>query len=631
MSQLKQVRVVVAFAMAVGLGLAQDGRDRLYPTLDYRLEASARRGDSEPRRIVLWTNPADACTSAAIGAGVTAIRRGPDWADGLADGPALVRLASDPRVTFVRPPHTAHPVNNGVPLTNAPAQHALGNQGQGSKVCVVDPQFSQFSNAVANGYIPPNVITINYATSPFESGGNHGTSCLKIVHDMAPQAQLYAAHIEADTDIVLAHQWAVSQGCLITSNSYCITAGNFWSAAGDLSHQFVDILSSAGGLAVLAAGNSAGAHTDGLFVDGDSDGSMDWPGFGNSIPVNVFGGSIFSLSWDSWPTTSIDYDLDLLDATGTVIATASNVQNGTQQAYEEIYYGGGAVPGASLRVRLVNLPPGQTHKRVKLFVWGAASFSGAAAHRAGSICLPASVPETLAVAAMHVSHWSNGIIAGYSSFGPSPEDPSLAKPDITAPSAVIDPYYGTFAGTSAAAPHAAGAAALFTTMVPGITQTRGALRSLMRAFADPTGLSTANAPYEFGLGKLTLPSQVLSGYAGAAALTPTAPAPGGTMTLSVGGGPANAPVTVLFDPAQTPALPFAGAAIHCNPFASLVLADGLGALGPATPSAFDGAGAWALPPVIRPPFALGLRGCRIQAAWLGAGGPTLSVPVVFDL
>jgi subtilisin family serine protease len=626
-------RLLFLLSLALSLSsnalISQDHRARKHPQVDYRLEQAA--DDGEGALVVFWTNAPWRPADVARDLGLTEVRGLDDWIAGEADRDALRRLVSDARIRFARPPFRAVPASDGVPLTGAPAQHALGNQGGNTKVCVIDPEFGQFSNAIASGYIPANVITMAFGPTAFDTGGNHGTSCLKVVHEMAPQAQLYAALIYYDIDVQLAANWAISQGCQITSGSFLMTLGNYWGQAGDVVQAGVSSLNAAGVLPVFAAGNQAARHQDGTYADVNLDGYMDWGVHGDSLPVNMAGGwNYFALTWNAWPATAIDYDMEIIDGGGNVVLASTNVQSGTQPPYEDISWSQGALSGMRLRIKLMNLPPGAQHPQLNLHLFNSASFPANARKRAGSIGLPAAIPETLAVAALHVTDWPNGNSASYSSFGPCFEDPSLAKPEITAPSAVMDPYYGTFAGTSAACPHVAGGAALFLALEPGLSGIPGALKSFVLAHADASGLPTGNQPFEFGLGRLTLPPTLRNGYAGACTLAPPTPAPNEAFSINVIGGQPFAPVTLVVDPIASAPLPFGAAAIHVGSPLAFPILDGLGVFGgPAGLPTLDGAGAISIP-IVRPAVPLGIFGIRVQAGWIVLGVPTVSTPAVLD-
>jgi subtilisin family serine protease len=148
-----------------------------------------------------------------------------------------------------------------------------------------------------------------------------------------------------------------------------------------------------------------------------------------------------------------------------------------------------------IRVRLAKGPAGRFH----LVVLG--GYLGCATSQ-GSIPFPADGPEVIAVGAVN----DFGERAAYSSCGPNSSQP---KPDFVAPVPFPSFCRGRpFAGTSAAAPQAAGLAALWWSKYPDWSA--GQVRNAMCASARDLG--PPGHDYETGYGVIVLPR-------------PTAPAP----------------------------------------------------------------------------------------------------------
>jgi len=116
------------------------------------------------------------------------------------------------------------------------------------------------------------------------------------------------------------------------------------------------------------------------------------------------------------------------------------------------------------------------------------------------------------------------ILASFSSVGPN-GDPNVLKPDMTAPGVNIlsayspamtsgtDPMYTFLGGTSMAAPHITGAAALMMQMYPDLSPAE--IKTLLTSTADPTvlkpdGITQANA-FNMGTGRVDLETAMMGG------------------------------------------------------------------------------------------------------------------------
>jgi len=412
----------------------------------------------------------------------------------------LSELASSPAVGYIRQPRkpVAFTTSEGVADIGANAWQSGGNNGAGAKIAVLDPGFSGYQSLVSSGELPSNVITQSFvAGGDLSYGGVHGAACAEIVYDVAPGAQLYLVNFSTDVELGNAVDYLIAQGVDVVSASWGFY-GNF---RGDGQGSVDDMVQQANAAGIIwsnASGNAAQAHWSGHFTDSNSDSWNEFSGSDWSNDVNAStGASIdFYLTWDKWPVTDQDYDLYLFWSgnTNNPVAAGDSLQNGSQPPAEELHYTVPPGKGGTYYVAIRKYSA-TGDANFQLYSYPAPFQYQVAAGSLGG--QPADSAYAMSVGAVPVGGTA---IEYFSSRGPTLD--GRTKPDIVAPDRVSTVTYGAqgFWGTSAAAPHAAGAAALVKGAHPSYTP--AAIQALLESRA--TDLGTAGKDNTYGSGKLNL-------------------------------------------------------------------------------------------------------------------------------
>gem|GEM_PF-1080728 len=423
-----------------------------------------------------------------------AIRARVSWKD-------LEALAGRADVQFVKPAakamtHVGSVTSEGDQTHQASAVRTnFKATGRGLKIGVLSDSVDYLPLVQSSGDLGKvTVLPGQDGTTLGDNGAGlsgEGTAMLEIVHDLAPDAELFFG-----TAFLSEAQFAQNildlrqSGCdIIVDDVAYFDESPFMD--GPVA-QAVDAVVADGALYFSSAGNegnrndSSSGTWEGDFVDGgaasaplNANGRVHNFGTINSNPITAAGLGI-TLFWaDPYGASDNDYDLYLVDVTGsTVLASSTNVQTGTQDPFEFIE---GSQTGARIVVvKAENAQP--RYLQIK-------NLRGTLANSTAGACNGhAAAAGALAVAAVNAgtsspNSFSGGIVNPVETFSSDglrrlfyyPDGTPITpgnftatggtvrqKPDLAAADGVLTatPGFNPFFGTSAAAPHAGAVAAL---------------------------------------------------------------------------------------------------------------------------------------------------------------------------
>ncbi|MCX5653636.1 MAG: S8 family serine peptidase [Planctomycetota bacterium] len=361
-----------------------------------------------------------------------------------------------------------------------------GITGDGIKVGVISNGADNWGDVVSSGDLP-NSITIDPSLS---GSGDEGTAMLEIVHDIAPGAELYFSGPSNSVDMVDSIDWLVNT-CgvdIIVDDLYFLDQPMFEDGA--IADEVADAV--AGGVTyVTCAGNYAEQHYQADYDQFDSTTTHDF-GFGNLLPVAVSnGGTIRAvLEWsDEWGGSGNDYDLYLYGReTGQAWeladngdAFSENVQNGNDDPWEFIEYTNDE--GYDYLAFVFNRWGG-ADRELEFYVYGPALLSPVYVTPGDSIYGHAAVESVITVGAIDASD-EDGLsdVESYSSQGHTTIYTNFSTQAWTTRDSLdvcgvdgvqtkigqLGHFSNPFYGTSAAAPHIAGIAALLLQIDPTLT------------------------------------------------------------------------------------------------------------------------------------------------------------------
>lgn len=411
---------------------------------------------------------------------------------------------------------------------------AAGFTGHRVKVAVLDTGFEGYQDALGVT-LPRQVVARSFRADGRIGGSDHGRRSAEVVASIAPNATLYLVNFSTVTELNAAVDYLVQERVDIVSFSLGYVHNGFGDGSGAV-NDAVRRGTSAGQAWAVASGNWAQQHWSGSYLDGNRDALHEFgPGVQADAHTFVQGDLItVSLRWDEPPGKACsDYDLELRGPDGSLIRASRGIQACQQDPLEMIQVL--ATQTGTYSVRIPGPVGGGPGRRLDLLVVGAPDrgFPLEANVPAGSLAAPADNGTVITVGALSSTLRAE---ASYSSRGPTTD--GRLKPEVLAPAA--GPVGGVFSGTSAAAPHVAGALALLQEAFPRAA--REALTDLLLSRVQPVTVGPGDSgAFRADLGGLEGLGPLLPAGTETAALLGVRP-PGAGLALMLYRGPAGYPL-----------------------------------------------------------------------------------------
>jgi subtilisin family serine protease len=346
-----------------------------------------------------------------------------------------------------------------------------GLDGTGVKVGVISDGVDNLSSAQTTGDLPAAITIQSYAGS-----GDEGTAMLEIIHDLAPGAELGFCGPNTSLEMIncvndLADPTKFGADIVVDDLSFYFQP---YFEDGPLAQAVAGVLSNV--IYASAAGNSAQKHYQGNFIGTIVHLSYPEHDFGlaaggaSDVTINILlypGTTWIVLQWnDPFGGSGNDYDLIVTDeAESAPLFVSNDTQDGDDDPIEGLLLIN-SNPGP-VRLKVVVPKFSGTDKLIKLFFFGSVVLEEYSVP-GGSIFGHQAVPGVLASGAIDASDPGHDTVEPFSSRGPVeiffPTRETRQKPDVAAIDGVSVTGAGGFSspffGTSAAAPHVAGIAAL---------------------------------------------------------------------------------------------------------------------------------------------------------------------------
>lgn len=386
-----------------------------------------------------------------------------------------------------------------VALIGADDWHAAGFTGHGQRVAILDSGFRGYEAAL--GDTLPDDVEVRSFRSDGNALGNtdHGLRAAQVVHQVAPEASIYLVNFATVTELSEAVDYLIREGVHIVSFSL----GYIHNGPGDGTGPVNEIVTRAtdAGIAwAVSAGNWAQQHWSGAHQDEDEDAILEFaPGVETNEHAFTAGDLItVSLRWDEpWGAACSDYDIEVFGPSGALVRAARSIQDCDDDPVESLQVL--ATQTGIYEVRIIDAHS-ELPRQLNLMVVGSPDRGNVLSQSTpgGSLSEPADHPAVVTVGALTSAAVRHE--AAFSSRGPTVD--GRPKPEVLAPTGAANASpAGPFGGTSAAAPHVAGAMALLREAFPASSASR--LRTLIaERSVDVPGVSGGSGAPRVDMGSL---------------------------------------------------------------------------------------------------------------------------------
>jgi subtilisin family serine protease len=470
----------------------------------------------------------------------------------------LHELAAMPEVRFIRLPVrpfvTQGSVSSeGLSFIGSQIWNESGLTGQGVKVALLDPGgFRGYENMLGRELPAREQVTVRsfrpdrqiYEPDAPRGIQVHGLATAEIVHDIAPEAELYLTMFSTDVEFIRAIDWLIEQQVNVINTSLGYSSGCF--RTGGIFEPQLAKAHRSGITWATAAGNEADIHWEGTWQDPDGNNLYNYTDTdeGNTLEVRLLeyrypdgrrvATSIIDLlfSWDAPCANSPDdYEVVVLRETEGQLKPLAPWDGSVGQINDWLWRPGvpikfvfasedfdvsrvGQVERYHLAIRKKHASA-ENSRFEMLISCPCRQIEYLVSQGSVSITEPSISPSVITVGAVHHSSscarssCPDGRLLFYSSQGPTKD--GRVKPDLAAPAHVSTSSYGRwtgegggrnpgFTGTSAASPHVAGAAALIKQAFPEYTPDQ--IKEYLEQTAEDFG--EAGKDNRYGAGVLTL-------------------------------------------------------------------------------------------------------------------------------